>query len=131
MKTANQICQKAFKPGNGFIGKYMKLVKEVVIPYQYEVLCDQVEGAEKSHVIENFLNAAKALKGEENDGFYGMVFQDSDAAKWLEAVAYLLGVFPDKELEGIADNVIDRIANAQDEDGYLNTYYTIKDRDKR
>ncbi len=131
MKTANQICQKAYKPGSGFIGKYMKLVKEVVIPYQYDVLCDQVEGTEKSHVIQNFINASKALKGEENDGFYGMVFQDSDAAKWLEAVAYSLGVFPDKELEGIADSVIDSIANAQDEDGYLNTYYTIKDRDKR
>lgn len=65
------------------------------------------------------------------DGFYGMVFQDSDAAKWLEAVAYALILFPDTELEATADRVIDIIAGAQDSDGYLNTYYTIKDRDKR
>ena len=60
-----------------------------------------------------------------------MVFQDSDAAKWLEAVGYTLAVFPDKKLEETADSLIDIIAAAQDEDGYLNTYFTIKDRDKR
>lgn len=37
-------------------------------------------------MIANFVNAGKALRGEDiGDGFYGMVFQDSDAAKWLEA----------------------------------------------
>lgn len=131
MKTQNQIQQNTFKSGRGFIGNYQKLVKDVVIPYQYAVLCDQVEGAEKSNVLKNFINAGKALRGEENDGFYGMVFQDSDAAKWLEAVAYSLSIFPDKELEDMADSFIDVIAKAQDKDGYLNTYYTIKDREKR
>jgi DUF1680 family protein len=131
MKVANQISLNALKPGNGFIGKYQRLVKDVVIPYQHDVLCDQVEGAEKSHVLQNFINAGKALRGEENDGFYGMVFQDSDAAKWLEAVAYSLSIFPDPELEAIADQFIVIIAEAQDEDGYINTYYTIKDKEKR
>lgn len=131
MKVAKQISLNAIKLGDGFTERYQKLVKETVIPYQYDVLCDRVEGADKSHVIKNFINAGKALRGEENDGFYGMVFQDSDAAKWLEAVAYSLSIFPDPELERIADQLIDVIAQAQDEDGYLNTYYTIKDREKR
>lgn len=131
MKLQNQIDQKSFKPGKGFIGKYQRLVKDAVIPYQYAVLCDKVEGAEKSHVLQNFINAGKALRGEDNDGFYGMVFQDSDAAKWLEAAAYSLTIFPDEELEKTADELIDMIAEAQDEDGYLNTYFTIKDREKR
>lgn len=130
MKTEH-LKQSAYK-SQGFIGKYQKLIKEEVVPYQYKVLCDQAEGAEKSHVVSNFLNAAKALNGEEvQDGFYGMVFQDSDAAKWLEAAAYSLANFPDAELEATADKLIDIIAAAQDEDGYLNTYFTIKDRDKR
>ena len=117
---------------SGFIGEYQKLIKDTVIPYQYSVLCDKAEDTEKSHVIDNFINAAKALKGEDTgDGFYGMVFQDSDAAKWLEAVGYSLALFPDEDLEKTADEVIDIIAAAQDEDGYLNTYYTIKDKDKR
>ena len=116
----------------GFIGQYQRLIKDTVIPYQYSVLCDEAEDTEKSHVIKNFINAGKVLCGEDaDDGFYGMVFQDSDAAKWLEAVAYSLALYPDESLEKTADEVIDIIAKAQDSDGYLNTYYTIKDKDKR
>lgn len=117
---------------DGFIGEYQKLIRRTVIPYQYGVLCDNLPNTEKSHVVKNFENAAKALQGEDvGDGFYGMVFQDSDAAKWLEAVAYSLALNPDEKLSSQADELIEKIANAQDEDGYLNTYFTIKDRDKR
>ncbi|MBQ5310720.1 MAG: glycoside hydrolase family 127 protein, partial [Oscillospiraceae bacterium] len=117
---------------DGFIGKYQQLVKDTVIPYQYSVLRDEAEDTEKSHVIANFINAAKALRGEDTgDGFYGMVFQDSDAAKWIEACAYSLAAYPDSRLEKQVDELIDIIADAQDSDGYLNTYYTIKDKDKR
>ncbi|MBQ7991043.1 MAG: glycoside hydrolase family 127 protein [Oscillospiraceae bacterium] len=122
---------KAYK-SDGFIGRYQQLVRDTVIPYQYSVLCDEAEDTEKSHVIANFANAAKALAGEDTgDGFYGMVFQDSDAAKWIEAAAYSLANFPDRALEERADSLIDLIAAAQDKDGYLNTYYTCKDTDKR
>lgn len=132
MKHQTQIPISRYKPGDGFIKKYQQLIKNEVIPYQYRVLCDQAEGAEKSHVVQNFVNAASALNGEDvGDGFYGMVFQDSDAAKWLEAVAFSLALFPDPELEKTADELIEIISAAQDKDGYLNTYFTIKDRDKR
>lgn len=132
MKVQRQLPIKNYQPTEGFILKYQKLVKDVMLPYQYQVLCDKAEGVEKSHVIQNFINAGKVLHGEEpEDGFYGMVFQDSDAAKWLEAVSYALVLFPDEELEKTADSLIDLIAEAQDADGYLNTYYTIKDREKR
>lgn len=132
MKIQRQIPQKAYHADNSFLGRYQQLIKQEVIPYQYQVLCDKAEGAEKSHVITNFINAGKALRGEDvGDGFYGMIFQDSDAAKWLEAAGYSLTIFPDKELEETADQLIELIALAQDEDGYLNTYFTIKDRNKR
>ncbi len=132
MKVQKQIAQKLYHSDDSFIGRYQRLIKTEVIPYQYQVLCDEAEGAEKSHVIANFENAGKALRGEAvGDGFYGMVFQDSDAAKWLEAAAYSLTIFPDGELEATVDRVIDLIAASQDEDGYLNTYFTIKDREKR
>ncbi len=132
MKQQKQIDVKNFESTQGFIYNYQKLIKEVVVPYQYEVLNDRVEGVEKSHVVANFVNAGKAVRGEDvGDGFYGMVFQDSDAAKWIEAAAYSLAVFPDKELEANVDDLIEKIEAAQDTDGYLNTYFTIKDRDKR
>ena len=66
---------KNFKIANGFLGHYQKLAKDVVIPYQERVLQDQVEGAEKSHAIENFRAAAQMLReGKVDNEFYGMVF---------------------------------------------------------
>ena len=129
MKNQKQINQKSFIPGNGFIKNYQKLVKEVVIPYQYQVLNDSAQdNSEKSHVIQNFINAGNAIAGKgKGDGFYGMVFQDSDAAKWLEAVGFSLSLFPDKELEKTADALIDIIAAAQEKDGYLDTYFTLNE----
>ncbi|MGN0165360.1 MAG: glycoside hydrolase family 127 protein [Lachnospiraceae bacterium] len=131
MKTQAQIPVSSYK-ATGFIKKYQNIVHDTVIPYQQSVLWDKVTGAEKSHVAANFINAAKALKGEDaEDGFYGMVFQDSDAYKWLEAAGYALANMDDSVLEEQADELIDLIAAAQDKDGYLNTYFTIKDREKR
>jgi DUF1680 family protein len=101
-----------------FWSSYIKLVRDVVVPYQWDALNDQIPNAEPSHAIRNFKIAAGLEQGE----FYGMVFQDSDVAKWLEK---------DAELERIADEVIEIIAQAQHEDGYLNTYYTLKEPGKR
>ncbi|OFS07761.1 glycoside hydrolase family 127 protein [Hafnia sp. HMSC23F03] len=105
-----------------FLGQYQRLVRDVVIPYQWDALNDRVSDAEPSHAIENFRIAAGLEKGE----FYGMVFQDSDVAKWLEAVAWSLCQKPDRELERTADHVIELVEAAQCEDGYLNTYFTVK-----
>lgn len=106
-----------------FWNPYSELVRQTVIPYQWEALNDRIEGAEPSHAIRNFQIAAGLAKGE----FGGWVFQDSDLYKWLEAVAYSLRRHPDPELEGIADEAIDLIGQAQQNNGYLNTYFTIKE----
>ena len=84
-------------------------------------------GVEKSHAIENFRIAAGLSEGE----FYGMVFQDSDVAKWLEGVAYSLAVKPDNELEARADEIIDIIEKAQQPDGYLDTFFIVKEPEHR
>lgn len=112
---------------DGFWSGYSKLIREVVIPYQYETLHDRVPGVEPSHAIRNFRIAA----GKEEGEFGGFVFQDSDLAKWLEAVGYSLMNHPDEELERKADEVIDLIEAAQQPDGYVNTYFTIKEPGKR
>lgn len=110
-----------------FWSRYIQLVKDIVIPYQYDAIHDLVPGAEKSGAIQNFRIAAGRQQGE----FQGMVFQDSDVAKWLEAVGYSLQVAPDPELERLADEVIDVVAEAQQPDGYLNTYFTVKAPEQR
>ena len=86
---------KAFHLKDDFFGKYEKLVVEQVIPYQEAALRDEIPEAEKSHAIENFRQAAKMLaEGKCDEEFYGMVFQDSDLAKWLEAAAITLLAYP-------------------------------------
>jgi len=110
-----------------FWSKHIDLVREVILPYQWEVMNDRIEGAESSHCLDNFRIAAGRAKGE----FYGVVFQDTDVAKWLEAVGFSLSCYKDEELEKTADEVIDLIAKAQCADGYLNTYFTIKEPGQR
>jgi len=56
---------------DSFWNAYQKLIREVVIPYQEKIMDDKVDGAEKSHVFENFRIAAGLAQGE----FYGFVFQ--------------------------------------------------------
>ena len=72
-----------FRIRDDFWSRYQDLVCDTVIPYQRQVLEDQVPGAAKSHAIENFRIAAGQAKGE----FFGWIFQDSDVAKWIEAAA--------------------------------------------
>ncbi len=112
---------------DAFWSPRQRLMTDVTIPYMEKILRDEVPGAEKSHAISNFLMAA----GEETGEFYGMVFQDSDVAKWLEAAAYSLALKPDKELEARVDDMVTLIGRCQQPDGYLNTYFTVKEPQNR
>lgn len=50
-------------------------------------------------------------------------FWDSDVAKWIEGVAYLIQYEPLPEFEELVDEMIDNIAINQRKDGYFNSYY--------
>lgn len=106
-----------------FLGEYQRLIRDVVIPWQWQALNDTLPDTEPSHALTNYRIAAGLQEGE----FYGMVFQDSDVTKWLEAVAWSLSQKPNATLEKTADEVIELLALAQCEDGYLNTWYTVKE----
>ena len=77
--------------------------------------------------IRNYEKVA-ARKGERHEGIY---YDDSDVYKALEAMAYALHSVPDPDLEKKADEWIDKIAAAQQPDGYLNTYYTLEGLENR
>jgi len=117
----SQIPIKKVTVNDNFWNKLMEITRKKVIPYQWKALNDQIPDAPPSYCIRNFKIAAGLEKGE----YGGKVFQDSDVAKWIEAVSYTLMWRPDSELESLADNVIDLIAKVQLPDGYLNTYYII------
>ncbi len=119
--------------------KYRNLVRHEMIPYQWKVLNDEIDvniererddasiPNEKSHAMENFRIAAGISSGHH----YGWIFQDSDVYKWLEAAAYSLSEEMDEQLKAEADSVVDLIAQAQEEDGYLGTYFTIEEPERR
>jgi len=124
----------------GFWGQFQNLVRTEVVPFQWKALNDEIPDAPKSHSIENFRIAAGQVGGE----YDGMVFQDSDLYKWLEAAGFLLAESTqqggkshperariDAQIEAWADEAINLIAAAQRPDGYLNTYFIVKEPDRR
>ena len=112
---------------DAFWSPRQRLMTDVTIPYMERILRDEVEGAEKSNAITNFQMAAGDVTGE----FYGMVFQDSDVYKWLEAAAYSLQLKSDPALEKRVDEVVSLIGRCQQADGYINTYFTVKEKENR
>jgi hypothetical protein len=68
---------------DSFFSHYVSLIADVVVPYQWEILNDRVDGTERSHCLDNF----KIASGQREGAFYGEVFQDSDVYKWLEALS--------------------------------------------
>jgi DUF1680 family protein len=81
----------------------------------------------KTPRIRNFEKVARN-KGEKFEGIY---YDDSDVYKALEAMAYALKTHPDSTLEAKADEWIDKVAAAQLPDGYLDTYFTLRDLSQR
>ena len=117
----------AMRVTDRFFAPRIDLVRTQMLPYQWEALNDRLKDTEPSHCIENFRVAAGLSRGE----YHGMVFQDSDLYKWLEAVAYQLAVKPDPALREAADSAIALIIRAQTPEGYLNTYYQTHPAEKR
>jgi DUF1680 family protein len=105
---------------HGFWAKRLEKLREVTIPSQYELL-------ENSGRIYNFRRAA----GKEKGDFKGFFFNDSDVYKWVEAVGFLLASGFDEKLHSLVEKIVDDICAAQDEDGYLDTFFTFEKKDQR
>jgi uncharacterized protein len=82
---------------------------------------------EQTGRIDNFAKAGKLMEGK----FRGIYFNDSDVYKVLEGAAYSLAIHPYPKLEKTVNDVISKIAAAQQPDGYLNTYFTLAEPRKR
>ena len=93
----------------------METNRSVTIPYAFEQ-------SEETGRIKNFEIAGGLQEG----GFCSAYpFDDSDVYKIIEGAAYSLKVHPDPELDNYLDELISKIAAAQEEDGYLYTARTI------
>ena len=156
-RSSRPLNLRAVRVTDGFWRTAQETVRTEVIPYQWEALNDRVPGAEPSYCMHNFraagrMQAEKRRKGAayippryvnrgfqalpedpakpDQDKFYGYLFQDTDFSKWIEAAAYSLTQHPDPALERTADEAIDLVCAAQDDSGYLDTYYIINGMDR-
>ena len=115
------------QPGTGgiddaFLNRYVLMSGERMIPYQWSMLNND----EKSGIIHDFRVAAGEIEGEH----IGMVFQDEGLFKWLESAAYYVADHPDSPVRAWAQRAIDLAERAQQEDGYLLTWFQLKAPDK-
>ncbi len=94
--------------------------RTVTIPFAFKK--DEETGR-----VDNFIRAAMALKHEpfENHKAPGYPFDDTDVYKVIEGASYTLSVHPDPKLDAYIDGLIEKIAAAQEPDGYLYTARTI------
>ncbi len=99
---------------SGFLGKYRQRTIDVSIPTQFELL-------ESTHRLDNFRRASGKIKGD----FYGFFFNDTDVYKWLEAASYVFPDVKDQNLDKNMRTAINEIKDAQDPDGYLDTYFML------
>ncbi|MCB8979926.1 MAG: glycoside hydrolase family 127 protein [Ardenticatenaceae bacterium] len=97
---------------DGFLANYQQVNRTVSLAHGFNML-------EKAG---NFANLRIAA-GLEEGKFCGYWFADSDVYKWLEAVGWELGRAADAELQAMADKAITLVEKAQQDDGYLDSYY--------
>ncbi len=98
----------------------LKTVQDVTIPYTLRM-------SEETGRIRNFEIAGGLSEGSFCTDY---AFDDSDVFKIIEGAAYSLQIHPNDQLEKNIDELIDKIAAAQEEDGYLYTWRTIYDKEK-
>lgn len=118
-KKVNQVDFSKVKIADRYWSQRLLNNSNATIP----VCIDQIEN--KTARMQNFINVP--LHGEHK----GIYFDDSDVYKAIEGFAYSLINNPDPKLEAKTDEWIDHIAAAQQPDGYINTYFTLKEPAKR
>ncbi len=104
---------------DGFWKDWVKIASDATIPFSFNK-------CEETGRIDNFIFAGGIREGKYR-GRYG--FNDSDLYKIIEGASYSLMLEGDPEMEGYLDTLIYYISEAQEEDGYLYTAWTLKAND--
>ena len=99
---------------DAFWGPRLETNRTVTVRYDFQK-------CEETGRISNFARAGGLEAGE----FTGIPFNDSDVVKVIEGAAYTLAMHPDPELDKYLDDLIAKIAAAQEDDGYLYTARTL------
>lgn len=101
----------------------------------WKVKQDMVRDVTALSVYDRFKDTHRfeALKCQwkEGDPDLPHIFWDSDVAKWIEGVAYLLHYERNEKLEALVDEAVDDIVKNSDENGYFNSHFLVTEKDKR
>jgi DUF1680 family protein len=100
-----------------FWGGRIRTNREVTLPYAFQK-------CEETGRIRNFEVAGGLQKGK----FEGLFFNDSDVYKVIEGAAYALKQQPNEKLEAYVDGIVEKIAAAQWPDGYIDTFFSIPEK---
>ena len=105
---------------DGFWADRFELCRGTIIPSMREAL----EEPKNAAFLENFHVAAGLKQGEHR----GTKWSDGDCYKWMEAAAHVYGITGDEDLARQLDELIDVIAKAQEDDGYISTQVQLTER---
>jgi hypothetical protein len=105
-----------------------RVVRERTVPFLYEQM-------EKIGTIEA-LDVTKppgslAFPYRRNNTSTSVMYWDSDIAKWIETASYTLATHPDPVLDALIDDVVARIAAAQEPNGYFNSFFQRREPAKK
>ncbi len=97
-----------------------RVVRERTVPFLYRQM-------EKIGTIEA-LDVTRppgplAFPYRRNNTSTSVMYWDSDIAKWIETASYTLATRPDPALDALIDDVVARIAAAQEPSGYFNSFF--------
>jgi DUF1680 family protein len=104
-----------------FWGPRMETVRKVTVPATFR----------KNEETGRNRNFAIAAGSQEGAFCTHYAFDDSDVYKAIEGAAYAMRTHPDQQVIRETDSLIARIALAQEPDGYLYTWRTIADKQKK
>ncbi len=100
----------------GFWKDWVVTVRDATIPFSFQK-------CEETGRIDNFIFAGGNKEGKFR-GRFG--FNDSDLYKVMEGASYSLALEDNPEMEAYLDSLIYYISEAQEDDGYLYTSWTLK-----
>lgn len=111
----------------GFWESWTETIRKVTVPSQHQRLDE--EGF--LEVLNFHLPPAPLARPIQPSGLSMQHFFDSDFGKWIEAASYTLKAHPNPELEAKIDDIVDRVAEGQMADGYLNSWFIRREPEKR
>jgi DUF1680 family protein len=105
-----------------------RVVRERTVPFLYGQM-------EKIGTIEA-LDVTKppgplAFPYRKNNTSTSVMYWDSDIAKWIETASYTLATHHDPTLDALIDDVVARIAAAQEPNGYFNSFFQRREPAKK